>query len=723
MQMARRKWKPRFPIEAIARVPVPGMALPNTFSFSQDDALLTYLLGSADDPTQQLWALETTTGDASVLVTPPEGGTHEDALSLEEELRRQRERSLAVGLTAYRRAEKTDRLLIPMRGDLYVLDEPRKEPRLVAASDGGSPAQTPTQSPDGEWIAYVREGEVYVVPAMGGEPRQLTSGARGAGKTHGLAEYIAQEELDRREGFWWSPDSRWIAFEEVDETHIPEYLIAHQGSSDPHEREVHRYPFAGAENARVRLGIVAAEGGESVWLDLDFGEEIYLARVFWWREGQPGAVVVNRPQDKQWLVRFDRATGRRETVLVEDSDVWINVPVRGFAQLDAGGFVWASERSGFRHLYHYDGDGALRRQLTSGDWMVDDLVGVDERRGIVYFTGNREDPREKQLYAVALAGGEVRRITRESGTHEVTLDHAHRRFVDIRSGLDTPPVVTLRSLEDDTRLQSLPLPPDKRLGEYRLVPPELVEVRNREGVLLYGALYRPDASFGPAPYPTIVHVYGGPHAQMVTNSWGRMTAAMDLQYLRSLGFLVFRLDNRGSARRGLAFEGTLKHRMGSIEVVDQVDGVRWLIEQGLADPARVGVMGWSYGGYMSLMCLAKASDVFKLAVAGAPVTSKDAYDTAYTERYMGTPASNPEGYRNASVLEHVDGIRGKLLLIHGMLDENVHFRHTARLINALIRARKPYDALLFPDERHMPRHPADRIYLQERIVEYFRRNL
>ncbi len=247
-------------------------------------------------------------------------------------------------------------------------------------------------------------------------------------------------------------------------------------------------------------------------------------------------------------------------------------------------------------------------------------------------------------------------------------------------------------------------------------------LQNANGDTLYGALYRPPAHFGPGPHPTIVDVYGGPTAQQVTNQWS-MTAALQLQYLRNLGYLIFRLDGRGSARRGLKFEGALRHRMGTVEVEDQVAGVRWLVEQGLADPQRVGVKGWSYGGYMTLMCLAKAPDVFKVGVAGAPVTSWDGYDTGYTERYMSTPAENPEGYAESNVMNYVQQIRGKLLLVHGMLDENVHFRHTARLINAMIRARTTYDLLVFPDERHMPRRLEDRVYLNEQVIGYFQRHL
>jgi dipeptidyl-peptidase-4 len=573
-------------------------------------------------------------------------------------------------------------------------------------------------------VAYVRDGEVYAVPATGGEPHQITRGARRAGKTHGLAEYIAQEELDRYKGFWWSPDSRRIAFAEVDERHIPIYRIMHQGkdTTGPGAQEDHYYPFAGGPNAVVRLGVVSARGGRPVWMDLSAGEESYLARVFWWRDGSLGAVVLNRAQTALDLLRFDIRTGARTSVLQETSERWIHLPPEPLRQPKDGRFIWLSDRSGFRHLYLYSGDGALIRQLTNGEWVVDAINGVDEDSGQVYFTANCEHPTERHLYVVPLAGGDVWRITSEPGTHEVTLDHACRRFVDVHSALDRPPSVTLRALADGAPELKIPLPDDARLATFSLEPPELVSLRNRVGMLLYGAVYRPPARFGPGPYPTIVYVYGGPGVQTVTNSWG-MTAALQIQYLRARGFLIFRLDNRGSARRGLAFEGALARRFGTVEVEDQVDGVRWLVKQGLADAERVGITGWSYGGYMTLMCLAKAPEVFRVGVAGAPVTSQDGYDTAYTERYMGTPRDNPEGYAEASVLRFADRIQGRLLIVHGLLDENVHFRHTARLIRALNHARRPFDLLVLPDERHSPRRPADRIYLNERIVEYFLEHL
>ncbi|MEO7003406.1 MAG: DPP IV N-terminal domain-containing protein [Ktedonobacterales bacterium] len=727
--MADQPPSPRFSVADIAAFPGPGMVVPNHFAFSHDNGDVIYLLASGEHAAQHMYALDLTTGATRVVVAPPAGGVQEEKLSLEEELRRQRIRMLATGVTSFSLAGAADRMLIPVNGAIYVRDGLGADAtlRLIVESDSQTPLAMPALSPDGEQIAFVRDAELYVVAAAGGAPQQITSGARGTGKTNGLAEYVAQEELHRTEGFWWSADSRSIAYTEVDETHIPLYRIAHQGGDVPGEtaEEAHRYPFAGQANAVVRLAVISALGGAPVWMDLEYDddEEIYLFEVFWRADGDLGAMILNRAQTWVELVRFDAQTGQRTSVLHEETAYWINAAPHSHAQLKDGGFIWVSERSGFRQIYLYGSDGALQRQLTSGEWVVDAIKAVDEAQRVVYFLANHDDPTEMRLYAVSFDGDEPRRITHEAGTHNVTIDSVCQRFIDEHSALNTPPHVSVRSLTDGALLHAIEGVADTRIAAFALQPPEIVTLRNRDGVLLYSALYKPPADqFGAGPYPTIVSVYGGPGPQSVVNAWAR-TASLRIQYLRSLGYLVFQLDNRGSARRGVAFEGAIRRCMGTVEVDDQVDGVRWLVEQGLSDPQRVGVMGWSYGGYMALRCLEKAPDVFAVAVAGAPVTSWDGYDTAYTERYMSTPNANPAGYAEGSVLKHVDTISGKLLIVHGMLDENVHFRHTARLLNALIHAGKPFDLLPFPDERHMPRHPADRVYLEQRVISYFQQHL
>ncbi|MCP4363362.1 MAG: prolyl oligopeptidase family serine peptidase [Chloroflexi bacterium] len=714
--------KQNFPLEAVATYPLPGMVVPGSLQFSPDDKLLTYLYSPDKSLTRQLFAFDLETAVAQPIVSPPGDGNTDANVSSEEVLRRERLRQREFGVTQYAWSGKNGRLLIPLQGGLYVQDGPAGDLRLLVEDDG-LPCLDPRFSPDGRWVAYVQNAELYVVSAEGSQPRQITHGARDTGKKHGLAEYIAQEELSRRYGFYWSPDSQQLAFTEVDETHIPIYRILHQGKDEvgTAAQEDHHYPFAGQPNVRLRLGITNLQGDEPVWLDLGENEDIYLARVNWLPDGRLSAQILNRTQTQLDLLVFDTHTGESQLLLRESSDVWINLH-HLFRPLKDGRFIWASEHTGFQHLYLVAADGELIRPLTSGKWLVDSIAAVDAKADLVYFTATKESAMESHLYAVSLDGGELRQITTEPGMHTIKIDHSKHRFVDVVQAINRPPQITLRSLADGHLLQTIFDEHDSRIDELPLIQPEIVTLKNRHGVLLYGAVYRPPDQFGNGPFPTIVSVYGGPHSQRVTNSWG-LTVDMRAQYLANQGYLVFKLDNQGSARRGLAFEGVIKHKLGEVEVQDQVDGVRWLAEQGLADPSRVGIYGWSYGGYMALMTLVRAGDVFKTAVAGAPVTHWDGYDTGYTERYMGTPQTNPSGYEISSVMHHVSKMEGNLLLVHGLIDENVHFRHTARLINALIRGRKPYELLLFPDERHMSRGLADRIYMEEHILDFFQRTL
>jgi dipeptidyl-peptidase-4 len=718
------------PIEEVARYPRPGTVIPGELSFSPDGKQVTFLFSDDGSLTRQLYAFDPETRRRRELVQPPGGGVTEENLSQQEKLRRERMRERGLGITRYAWAKDGPNLLLPIGGDIYVKDDLDAELRLVIDTEE-KPALDPRLTRDGSMIAYVWDDELYVVPSAGGTPVQITRGARGTGKTHGLAEYIAQEEMGRYHGHWWSRDGQYVAYTEVDETHIPVYRIEHQGKDQPFHED-HGYPFAGQQNAKVKLGVVPVSGGATVWMDLsmkgidtreDGTQDSYLARVHWMPDGSLWTEMENREQTRLDLIRHDPRTGRGTRILQETTDVWINLH-RDFEPIDEGEwidhFLWTSERSGFRHLYLYEDDGTLVRQLTDGDWIVDQVDEVDAEGGKVYFSASQDSTMERHLYAVPLGGGAVRVITRGSGMHDVVLNEECTRFIDVHSSKDRAPGVVLRDIEDGEEIAVIYDEVDPRVVELGLQPPEFVTLQTRDGVTLYGSLYRPAGV--PRPWRTIVSVYGGPTAQVVDDSWSQ-TADMRAQYLRSQGFLVFKLDNRGSSRRGLAFEGALRHDMGNIEVQDQVDGVNWLVAQGLADPQRVGIYGWSYGGYLAAMALARAPDTFKVAVAGAPVTHWDGYDTHYTERYMGTPRSNETGYQVSSVMHHVPNMRGRLLLVHGLIDENVHFRHTARLINALIRHRKDYEIMMFPDERHMPRREEDRIFMEEQIRDYFQHHL
>ncbi|MEL6341617.1 MAG: DPP IV N-terminal domain-containing protein [Myxococcota bacterium] len=698
-------------IDEIVSYPYPGMRSPIHFSFAPDGEHLTYLDDPAGGLRRTLMARKIPDGEPRSIFSP----THRDEadLPLEEKLRRERLRERGQGVTRFFWSRTGQKLLIPLAGEVWIQDGIDGDARMLL-----SRAQGPTFSPDGRLVGFVSGGEVYVIDVDADDEsaaRKLTDGEPGT--TRGLAEYIAQEEMGRMRGFWFSPDSRQIAFVDVDERHIPEYRILHQGA-DRRIQESHAYPFAGEKNATVRLGVVDVQTGQTRWVKLSIGDEtedLYLARVHWDRDNQLLAEIQDRRQTTLELARFDLETGEKTVLVTETSDVWINLHTLFFAMKD--GFLWGSEQTGFMHLRHYAADGTLKAAVTAGDWMVESIAAVDVDRGEVYFTATRDSPLQKHLYVVSLDGSAPRRLTPAGGYHHCTVSLQRRQFLDRSSDVSTPNRITLRDLDSGEAIQVLHENRDSRVEG--LTPPEMVTVTTRDGETLYGALYAPE---GDGPWPLLVSVYGGPHAQRVYDNWA-LTVDLRAQHLRTQGFAVFKLDNRGSARRGLAFEGTLRWNMGDIEVRDQVDGVAAMVARGVADPKRVGVYGWSYGGYMSLMCLAKAPETFAAAASGAPVTHWDTYDTHYTERYMGRPQENPEGYERSAVMAHVDGITGDLLLIHGLIDENVLFRHTARLINALNRQQIPYDLLLFPDERHMPRGARDRVYMETRIRDFFKASL
>ncbi|KAG0498231.1 hypothetical protein HPP92_002922 [Vanilla planifolia] len=506
-------------------------------------------------------------------------------------------------------------MMVPLPSGVYFQDMSGSVPEVKLRSSPESPIIDPHLSPDGSLVAYVRDDELFVLDLRGGEPRKLTYCAKENGKTHGLAEYIAQEEMDRKVGFWWSPDSKHIAFAEVDSSGIPSYRIMHQGKSSvgSDAQEDHPYPFAGGLNAKVRIGVVSVCGEGITWMDLQCGgsdradkDNEYLARVNWMPDNALMIQVLNRSHTKLKILKFDIVTGQKETVLEEEQDIWITLhdcfmPLEKGVGKFAGGFIWASDKDGFRHLYLHDKNGACLGPITQGNWMVEQIVGVNENAGIVYFTGTVDGPLESNLYCTSL-------------------------FQD----------------------WNLPLQSPKRLthgqGNMQLFLiikcREIIQISAKDGTILYGALYEPDSiKFGPPPYKTLISVYGGPTVQSVCDSWIN-TVDMRAQYLRNKGILVWKLDNRGTSRRGLKFESFLKHNIGCVDAEDQFTGAEWLIKQGLSKPGHIGLYGWSYGGFLSALSLARFPDTFTCAVSGAPVSAWDGYDTFYTEKYLGLPLEN-----------------------------------------------------------------------------------
>lgn len=703
--------------------PAPGTTIPTAIAFAPDGSSVSFLLPEGSGNARVLWRSEVAEGAVpEVIARPPGEGNTDENVSKEEALRRERMRMRDTGISQIVRSPNGRRSILPIAGDLDLLEG---DAPLTRLTETDAPEIDPRFGPDGNRVAFVREGDLYVLDLESRNETRLTDGATD-GLTNGLAEFIAQEELGRSTGYWWSPDGTRIVYQETDERHITEYVIVYQGEEEV-GRESHRYPFAGAANARVRLGIVDATGGETRWINIsddEGSEEVYLARVDWEDSSHLLLQVLPRDQASLRLIRVDVDSGERTTLLEETSACWVNLHDDLRIIPGTGELLWANERTGFKHLILLDRDGQPIRALTSGDWPVDAVVHLDPKRREVWFLAGRESPLRRDLYRVSLDGGPIERVTSGEGTcSDAVVSPDGSRVILTTSTHEHPPLTTLCDRSGKLLATLADAGLDPKLDGLDLVSPQLTQFKNRHGDVLFGAYYAPRTTKLGRKAPLVVLVYGGPHVQRVTDSWD-LTADLTAQFLASRGFAVWKCDNRGSSRRGLAFEAALNRRMGTVEVEDQVEGIRFVAAAyPEADTSRVGITGGSYGGYMTIRALLLAPETFRAGVAIAPVTDWDGYDTGYTERYMGTPSNNEGGYAESTVLDKAEQLKGNLMLIHGLLDENVHYRHTARFMAALIRAGKRFESLPIPDERHSTRKRENRRAILDRTASFFEEHL
>jgi len=652
-------------------------------------------------------------------------------LSREEELRRERMRARGdQGSTA----PGTGLSVITVDGDL-VLRKPEAEPEKLTTTPGAEIA--PQLSKDGKQVAYVRDRALYVMNLDDRQERRLSpESADGLG--YGEAEFVAQEEMDRFDGFWISPDGKTVVYQETDERAIPVYPIVHQGDTE-WSVENHRYPFAGKLNAKVRIGLVPTAGGETRWLSYlpDEGEQ-YLARVHWVSPQSFLVEWLSRDHKKLTVIRTDAETLKSETLFTESAPDFINLH-EDFRLVDetSGEFVWATEESGFKHLQLRGRDGKVIRQLTSGPGAVDKVLKVIPKLREVWYMAWVESPLESHVFRVSLDGQPPVRLTKEPGMHDATVADDGLTFVDRFSSFEQ----ASKSIRKNREGTEAPEEPEGN-GQAELARPkrpnvttamsmldeggakaQLITFESRDGVKLHGCYYPPRNLQPGQKAPLLVMVYGGPHVQTVTNTY-RMANDPSVFPYTSKGIAVWKMDNRGSSRRGKAFESAVFKNLGTLEVQDQVDGVRHVLKAfPEVDGSRVGITGGSYGGYMTLRALQLAPETFHVGVSFAPVTDWDGYDTCYTERYMETPQTNPAGYQRSSVLANADKLQGKLLLVHGMIDENVHYRHTARLIQAMMAANKPFELLAVPQGRHGFRRPTDGAFARNRTQEFLMKHL
>ncbi len=702
---------------------------PRTVKLSPDGKYLTSLRPRADDRDRfDLWAIDTTTGASRMLVDSTKLGTTGE-LSEAEKMQRERARIGGTrGIVAYDWSVDSASILVPVDGDLFLADLKGGISRLTNSKSGELDAVV---SPKGGYVSFVRDQNLIVQAIKGTGPQAMTIETAitkdgGGTISNGVAEFVAQEEMDRRKGHWWSPDEARIAFARIDESGVKIATRAAIGADGTKIFE-QRYPFAGTDNAKVSLFIHDLASGAAVPVDLGKDADIYLARVDWMPDGKSMLVQrQSRDQKRLDVLTVDPATGASSVLFSETSKTWLNLH-DNLKFLKDGSLLWSSERDGFSHIYHFGKKGWT--QITRGAWDVRSIVGVDETAGRIYFLGNRDHPTEQQLYAVPIKrlsrtkGDGITALTEAGGWASAIMNKNATRAIISRSTPNQPEHIWLADaqgrriswIEENALNAKHPYAPF--LTSH--VTPIFGTIKAKDGSDLQTKMLLPPLEPG-KKYPVLVQVYGGPGAgRQVTKAWG---GALH-QYLVDQGWIVFSIDNRGTPDRGKDFEDQIYRAMGSVEVADQIAGLDWLSTQDFVDPKRVAVYGWSYGGYMTLKLLQSAPGRFAAGVSGAPVTKWALYDTHYTERYLGDPRKAPEVYTKADVVPNAARIKDPMLLIHGMADDNVVLDHSTALIAALQNQAQPFETMLYPGQTHRLAGSGVNMHLWTSILNFLNRTV
>lgn len=621
-------------------------------------------------------------------------------------------------VSEYRWAADGNALLFTSAKALVWFDLKLQSARTLLASEEA--IADPKISPDGKSVSFVRAHNLFAVDLASGKERAITTGGTEEIRK-GELDWVYPEELGISTAYWWSPDSSAVAFLEMDERKVAQYPIV-DFESFTGKAELQRYPVPGTPNPVVHVYVAGANDGSPRQMDTGAETDQYIPRVDWLRDSKRVAIQrLNRAQNALDLLIADKNSGESRLVLTERDQYWINVGDDLRFLDDNRRFLWSSERSGYRHLYLYDLEGKQLAQLTKGDWEVTAVDAVDEPGEVVYFTATEKSPLERQVYRVRLDGSGFARITTSDGTHAAAFAKNGRAFYETFSDTSAPPRQKLLRA-DGTLIASINENKVSELADYHLSPVEFLTVRSHDGIFLNAMMIKP-CDFDPSrKYPALVYTYGGPHAQVVRNAWGGANFLWH-ELMAQHGFLIFALDNRGSAGRGHLFEEYIHYRFGAQELSDQRDGVAWLKSEPYVDPERIGIWGWSYGGHMTLHAMFEDPEDFKAGFAGAPVSNWHYYDTIYTERYLGLLPRNEESYKESSPVENAEKLRGKLLIAHGTGDDNVHFANTLDVLEDLIAAGKSIEVMPFPGRGHgIPDLPARRV-LMRRVTQFFLDNL
>ena len=599
----------------------------------------------------------------------------------------------------------------------YVFDIATKKFELLSEGMQGYA----TFSPNGSRVAFVRENNLFVKDLASGKERQITNSGEMNAVINGSTDWVYEEEFAFAKAFFWSPDGKRIAYYKFDERKVPEFSMDMYGGLYP-EQYRFKYPKAGEDNAKVNIKIYNVENGASIKLSLGMFE--YIPRIKWTSSPDKLAILrSNRHQNKIDLLVCDANTGKMTSLLTEKNDTYVDINDNLTFLADGEHFIWTSEKDGYNHIYLHNMSGDVVAQLTKGAWDVIEYLGFDEKSKLVYYISAEASPMQRNLYSVNLKGTKKLRMTPNAGWNSATFSKGFKYYINSHTSANTPAKITLhdskgkliRELENNERLRN-------KMASKNIKPAEFFDFTTSENVKLNGWMIKPP-NFDPAKkYPVMMYVYGGPGAQTVKDSWGG-TNYFWHQMLAQNGYIVVSVDNRGTGARGYEFKNCTYKQLGKYETRDQIEAAKWLQKQPYVDGGRIGIWGWSYGGFMSTLCITKGADVFNLAIAVAPVSNWRYYDSIYTERYMQTPQENASGYDDNSPINHVDKLKGKYMLVHGMADDNVHFQNAVDLSEALIRANKQFEYMAYPNRNHGIYGQNARLHLYTKMTDFILGNL
>lgn len=582
----------------------------------------------------------------------------------------------------------------------YIYDLKNDQLQPLAGGDKQSYA---TFSPDGSKVAFVRNNNLYYVDLNTMKEYAITHDGQWNHIIHGSSDWVYEEEFVFAKAFFWSPDGKAIAYYTFDETEVKEYNMQLWTGLYPQDYTF-KYPKAGEKNSRIDITIYHLENKKTVAMELGEEEDIYIPRIYWTPGSDMLSIIrMNRLQNKLEILHGDIQSGTTKVVLTEESKTYVDINFTDdltYLQ-DKKHFIRTSEKDGYKHIYLHRMDGRLVRQITKGAWEVEEMLGIDENNNLIYYTSTAVSPLERHLYVVGLNGKNNRKLTESAGVHNINMSPDFRYYINYASSARSPLTVSLHTapsgkrikiLEDNSQLRAT-------LERYQWRPKEFFSFKISDGTALNGYIIKP-TDFDPQQrYPVLMYVYGGPGSQLVLNAWGS-SRELWLQHLAQQGYIVVCVDNRGTGGRGKGFKDITYGQLGKYEVEDQIEAAKYLASLGYVDDTRIGIWGWSYGGYMSSLCLFLGADYFKAAIAVAPVSSWRFYDTIYTERYLQTPQLNGSGYDDYSPLNHTEKLAGQYLLIHGTGDDNVHFQNAVALVDSLVAHNKQFESFYYPNRNH-----------------------